>query len=80
MPRNDYADEQYDEALTAATRPFYAKFVADLAAEGESLQTAAEEALYWDMAEDYAEAELAKRMHDAADEEANDQHHVMIFG
>lgn len=58
MSRNHFDAEKYEEAMIAATRRHFAKFVAELAAEGERLETQAETDLYWEMAESFAYAEL----------------------
>lgn len=58
MSRNHFDAEKYEEAMIAATRRHFAKFVAELAAEGEKLETQAETDLYWEMTESFAYAEL----------------------
>lgn len=58
MTRRHFDEELYHEALTAATRRHFASMVSELEAEGERLETAADEDFYWSMAEEAAEREL----------------------
>jgi hypothetical protein len=53
--------EQHEAEMIRLTRAHFAADVAALAADGLSLDTETETALYWEMAEEQAANELARR-------------------